>query len=269
MTTPSHPLSYRLVRSALGQLLRRLPVPMQTDLVAALASQHPEAVLKAISPRLDRPAYLDNMPHDLDPHDGESIQFQHLTGLFASTSLDHGVISMTMRDGAYLFGLARSLGVRTAIEIGRYKGGSTLIIAAAMQGQGDLWSIELGTKESRLRPGAIRPFDEQVQAALQRYGLHNVHLLVGDSRTLDMDTGEVDLVLVDGDHSYEGAKNDFERFGRRVRVGGAVLIDDVYDDMFVPTHIEAVTRMVREVLDEGSFRLVKRVNRMAHLERCR
>lgn len=51
-----------------------------------------------------------------------TLQFEDLAGLFASTSLDHGVIAMTVRQTAYLFGLVRRMKARRVIEIGRYKG---------------------------------------------------------------------------------------------------------------------------------------------------
>ena len=94
-----------------------------------------------------------------------------------------------------------------------------------------------------------------------------MNLLVGDSRTIEVDTGEVDLVFIDGDHSYEGVKNDFERFGKRVRIGGAMLFDDAFDEGIFKTHSDTVGRVVQGIVAEGEFKLVKAVNRLAHLER--
>jgi hypothetical protein len=55
-----------------------------------------------------------------------------------------------------------------------------------------------------------------------------------------------------------------------VRVGGAVLFDDCFDDGFfrVP-HTEGVGKAVAEIEAAGDFKLVKRVCRLAHLERVR
>jgi predicted O-methyltransferase YrrM len=87
---------------------------------------------------------------------------------------------------------------------------------------------------------------------------------------VELDTGEVDLVFIDGDHSYAGARSDFERFGRRVRVGGAVLFDDAFDDgVFHVIHTDGVGPVVREIAAGGDYRLVKVVKRLAHLERLR
>lgn len=232
-----------------------------------LSEHNPQLLLEALGPRLNRAPSLDTMAFDL-PVNGP-LQFEDLAGLFASTSLDHGVIAMTIRQTAYLFGLVRRMNARKIIEIGRYKGGSTLTIAAAMNGQGQFWSIDLGEKEARLHQrGVTRSFDDEIRDICGRFGLP-VTLLVGDSRTIEVETGEVDLVFIDGDHTYDGVRNDFERFGRRARIGGAVLFDDACDEVMFRTHSESVGKLLREIVAEQSFRLVKSVNRLAHLERVR
>jgi predicted O-methyltransferase YrrM len=244
-----------------------LPEGVCTAFAKQLALRKPQLLLEALGPRLNRSPSLDEMPFDLSP--AGPLQFEDLAGLFASTSLDHGVIAMTVRQTAYLFGLIRRLKPRKVIEIGRYKGGSTLTIAAALNGQGEFWSIDLGEKEARLHQRVKnRTFDDQIRDICSKFGL-SVTLLVGDSRTIEVMTGDVDLVFIDGDHSYQGVKNDFERFGRRVRVGGAVLFDDACDEAVFQTHSESVGKLLKEIVAEQSFRLVKSVNRLAHLERVR
>ena len=246
-------------------LASNLPRGFTHAFVSRLAERDPHALLEAFGPHLNRKPNLDNMPFDL-PMEGR-LEFEHLAGLFASTSLDHAVVLMTIRQAAYLFGLVRKMKARKVIEIGRYKGGTTLVIAAAMNGEGELWSIDVGEKEARLHAhGLSRPFDDQVSDLCKRFNL-GVNLIVGDSRTVEIETGEVDLVVIDGDHSYDGVKNDFKRFGTRVRVGGAVLFDDAFVEGIFKTHSDTVGRLVHEVIAGGKFRLVKTVNRMAHLER--
>jgi predicted O-methyltransferase YrrM len=210
---------------------------------------------------------LDRMEWDL-ALDGD-LGFEHFAGLFSSTTLDEAIISMNVRQAAYLFGLVRRMDARTVIEIGRYKGGTTLLIAAAMRGRGRFWSVDIAGLDPHLRPRTVRPVETQIAELCRRLGL-SVDLIVGDSRTVEIETGEVDLVFIDGDHSYEGAKSDFERFGRRVRVGGAVLFDDAFDDGFFHViHTDGVGPVVEEILQAGDFRLVRTVKRLAHLERVR
>lgn len=243
-------------------LARVMPPSISFAFAKYLSDINPQLLFEVLGPRLNRGPALDTMPFDLPAT--KPLQFEDLAGLFASTSLDHGVIAMTVRQTAYLFGLVRRMNARSVIEVGRYKGGSTLVIAAAMDGQGQFWSIDIGEKEARLHAElAHRGFDDQIRDICRRFGLQ-VDLRVGDSRAIAVDTGEVDIVFIDGDHSYEGVRNDFERFGRRVRVGGAVLFDDAFE-----THSATVGRIVDEIVAGGDFKLAKAVNRLAHLERVR
>ncbi len=122
--------------------------PTLRALAMHLCKRDPQAMLEGFGPLLNRKPNLDNMPFDLPGKD--RIDFEHLAGLFASTSLDHGVISMPIRQAADLFGLVRRMKPKKVVEIGRYKGGSTLLIEAAMGGDGEFWSIDIGEKEKRL-----------------------------------------------------------------------------------------------------------------------
>jgi hypothetical protein len=54
-----------------------------------------------------------------------------------------------------------------------------------------------------------------------------------------------------------------------VRVGGAVLLDDAFPEQHFQTHVESVGRLVREVTEDGDYRLAKAVDRLARPERVR
>lgn len=249
------------VGSALATILPRRAAQ---SFIGAIGRRRPNDVVEAFAPLLNRSVDLDSMPFDLETTDG--VQFEQLSGLFASTPFDHAVIGMPVRQAAYIFGFVRQTKPRRVVEIGRHKGGSTLVIASAMQGQGEFWSIDIGEKEQRLRRLDMRPYDRQIESLCERLGLR-VTLLTGDSRTIEVDTGEIDLALIDGDHSYEGVRIDFERFGRRVRLGGSVFFDDACSDRHFQTHNDTVGRLVEEIVEAGRFKFVKIVNRLAHLER--
>jgi hypothetical protein len=143
------------INTLLGAALASL-LPHRTlkALVANLVNRDATLVLEALGPNLNRKLELDNMPFDLPVQD--RLQFENPAGLFASTSLDHGV----------------------------------------------------------------------------------------------------------------GVKSDFQKFGRRVRLGGAVLLDDAFDEDIFKTHADTVGRLV-EVTARGEFRLARVVNRLAHLERVK
>jgi len=226
----------------------------------------PHAVLQPIGAAQNRGRRLSDTPLDLEPE--SDLGFEDLAGLFASSILNHGVIGMTIRQAAYVFGVTRRMGATRAIEIGRWRGGSTLVLAAAMGRDSKLWSIDIGEKAERVLGEDEETLDEETRRFCERFGL-DVDLVVDDSHTLELDTGVVDVVLVDGDHTYEGTRADVERWGSRLRVGGALFVDDAFDDYFVPSHPESAGRVVTELQTEGAFRLVKAADRLAHLERVR
>lgn len=134
---------------------------------------------------------------------------------------------------------------------------------------GTLWSIDDGSLEvASGRNGKAAPYDDQIRSLCDRFAL-DVRLLIGDSRTMELDVEAADIVLIDGDHRYEGVKSDFERWGKRVRVGGHVLLDDAFPLGLDRGGCDEVQRVVQEAIDEGGFRLAKAVDRLAVLERIR
>jgi predicted O-methyltransferase YrrM len=207
---------------------------------------------------------LGDVVFDLEP--SARIEFEDLAGLLPSTPMAFGVALMTPRQLAYIFGLARRSGARTAIEIGRYKGGATVVLASAIAPGGTLWSIDDGSLELASRRDGERSHDDQIRDVCTRFGL-DARLIVGDSRTLELDAGPADLVLIDGDHRYGGVRSDLERWGKRARPGGHVLLDDVFPLGDYRRGCDEVGRAVREVIDDGTFTLVRAVDRMAHLQR--
>jgi len=212
---------------------------------------------------------VEDFPMDF-PLQGE-IDFENLAGLFASNTLNEYIITMNLRQSAYLFNLIRRTRAQRVIEIGRHWGGTTVLIAAAMSGRGEFWSIadpaELDWDLEHRGRRLSRPVDEQLRGLLPRMGL-SAHIVAADPLTAEVETGEVDLVHIDGAHTYERAMSDFERFGRRVRLGGAVLFDDAIPDAFCdPPHTADVKRVVVDISRRTDFRLVNTVGRLAHFER--
>jgi predicted O-methyltransferase YrrM len=230
-------------------------------LLSSLYDRSEQDVIEAIGPKWNRTPAIDSMPNDL-PTNG-AVQFEQLAGLFASHQLTEGVIAQPIRQAAYTFGLLRQMNARTVVEVGRWRGGGTVLLAAAVGPDGEVWSIDNQEKEDRLRQQTRhgRSYDDQTRDWLNRHGL-TAHLISGDSHTLQVETGEVDVVFIDGDHTYQGTLDDFQRWGSRVRVGGAVLVDDAAE-----AHTDTAGRVVDEAAATGKWRLVHTVNRLVHLER--
>ena len=172
--------------------------------------------------------------------------FEDLAFLFSSNQLSHGVASLQIDEAALLYRLGRDATTGPVVEIGRFKGGSTFIFAASMPELVELWSYDFHLALRPDMPG--EDLDAELRAALGRFGLtHKVHLLVGDSRIAEPPARPIEVLFIDGDHSYEGAKADFERWGALVRLDGHVLFHDAVDTGGYGNHYPGVARLVTEI----------------------
>jgi predicted O-methyltransferase YrrM len=170
--------------------------------------------------------------------------FEDLTFLFTSTILAHGVASLRLDEAAYLYRLVHDSQPRTAVEIGRYRGGSTVIIATALD-EGMLHSYDIETRQGR----DGKELDRQLTGVLKRYGLADqVELHVADSRSAEPPTAAIDLLFVDGDHSEAGVRADFEHWSPRLRPGAHLLFHDAVDAPdFVPPFVVGPARVTERI----------------------
>jgi predicted O-methyltransferase YrrM len=172
--------------------------------------------------------------------------FEDLAFMFSSNQLNHGIASLQFDEAALLYRLARDAKEGPFVEIGRFRGGSTMVFASALPDGIELWSYDLHVALRPDMPGA--ELDRELGAALERYGLAGkVHLVVADSSTVDPPSDSLELLFIDGDHSYEGARRDFERWSPLVRAGGTVLFHDAVDTGGYGNVYPGVARFVSEI----------------------
>jgi predicted O-methyltransferase YrrM len=170
--------------------------------------------------------------------------------------------------GMSLFSLAVSIQAAQIIEIGRFKGFSTLCLAGALR------FLDLGWQEPRhnmQRPDvdyaareqpqvrklySIDPFPTPEaaclikQADLSRY----VDFLDCQSNAVMPKPGTFDLAFIDGDHSVDGCRADVMRFVPALRPGGYFVLHDYfgwYDDQ--RRNNSPIKRVVDEVISTGHF----------------
>jgi predicted O-methyltransferase YrrM len=192
--------------------------------------------------------------------------FEDLAFLFTSSQLNHGVASLRFDEAALLFRLVRQLDARRVVELGRYKGGSTVVMSAAMNAAGTLVSYDLHVPQPGGIPGA--QLDAELADALGRLGLaERVELRVGDSRTVELPQPGLDLLFVDGDHSYEGSTADLRRWTPLLRPGGHVVAHDAVDAGGYGTTYPGVSRAFAELILDGGFERLPDVGTMAHAVR--
>jgi predicted O-methyltransferase YrrM len=219
------------VRERLKGAVRRLArTQVGKELVHASVLDDPAAL---------RFASVERWPPSLDG-------FEDLAFLFSSNQLNHGIASLQLDEAALLFRLARHAESGPFAEIGRFKGGSTFVFATALPDGVELWSYDLHVALRPDMPGDR--LDRELADALARYGLdRKVHLLVADSRTVDPPPAPLELLFVDGDHSYEGARADFARWGELVRPGGHLLFHDAVDTGRYGNVYPGVARLAGEI----------------------
>lgn len=117
------------------------------------------------------------------------------------------------------------------LEIGTERGGTLYLFSRVISPQGVLVSIDLPGKLFRGKyPRWKAPLYRSFASATQR-----VYLLRRDSH--DPETVEhvknllkgelLDFLFIDGDHSYQGVKRDFEMYSPLVRPGGLIAFHDI------------------------------------------
>ena len=121
-----------------------------------------------------------------------------------------------------LLELAASNTTRVACEIGAWDAGTSLLMSRALPGLETLVVVDLYVKNRwRLR--------EDVPSG------QAIHVVDGDSRhprtvarvRRRLGGRQIDFLLIDGDHSFEGVMNDFLTYRHLVRPGGLIAFHDI------------------------------------------
>ena len=117
-------------------------------------------------------------------------------------------------------------GCSCALEIGTYMGVTASIIAASMDANGKLYCVDPFEKKN----GAENPGYLMAVRALKRSNaLQKTTFLRGYSTNPDIKAqvpANLDFILVDGDHSYEGLANDWQIVLDRLAPNGIVCLHD-------------------------------------------
>jgi predicted O-methyltransferase YrrM len=133
------------------------------------------------------------------------------------------------RYGRFIYALARHYQPKIVLEIGSYAGGTGIGWARAMveNGAGTLICVDNDTYSKNTYPGVTRTNLRKAGLPEKQVEFHN-----GNSKKVIPDLaarlrGQVDICLVDGDHTFEGALQDIENCLPLVRPGGLLLVHDV------------------------------------------
>jgi predicted O-methyltransferase YrrM len=113
-----------------------------------------------------------------------------------------------------LYGIARTLRPACIVEIGSARGRSTcaLALACRQNNSGRVFAIDPHTPTAWSDTGAETNTYEFLREKLQRYGLQDYCEIIRSTsqEALANWTRKIDMAFIDGDHTYEGVKTDFE-----------------------------------------------------------
>jgi len=135
---------------------------------------------------------------------------------------------------------------KCCVEIGVFEGVNTITIAEAMDAHGKLYAIDPFFKGSlgicyheKIAKNSIRSKKLGKRVKLLPLFSYDAVKEVPD---------EIDFIFIDGDHSYEGIKRDWEDWAKKLAPGGIIALHDTS----VPVHNPAISEL-------GSYRFYNEV----------
>ncbi len=140
---------------------------------------------------------------------------------------------LAMREAVWLYRSAA--GARTIVEIGSFRGRSCVLLGRGALASGAGAALRITAIDPHMPSGdaprmKFNAEDHQTfLRTVERFGvLPHVNKLISDSRRAleNWDGTLIDLLWVDGDHTYEGALFDIAQWGKLVAPGGLMLAHD-------------------------------------------
>lgn len=184
-------------------------------------------------------------------------------------------------EGLFLYELTKKYCLKNfAVEVGSYCGKSACYIGqACKENKTYLMTIDhhRGSEEQQYGEEYFDPdeynYDKEIVDTLptllkniQKFRFEEVILPVVNSSELASKEIEnnIDLVFIDGSHTFESARKDYVSWKNKIRIGGILAIHDVYD-----SEVEGgqAPREIYEKALSENFKLLKRVNSLVALLR--
>lgn len=175
-----------------------------------------------------------------------------------------GMISL---EGAtLLYEMARRVKKGCIIEVGSYRGRSAVAL-----GRGSLdgykvpvYAIEPHEEFTGVLGGKFGPEDRGAfYRAMLETGCYSVVRLINlGSRIVAPNWDkEVQLLWIDGDHSYEGVKADFDAWSPHLAADAIVAFDDTKNPKLGPI------KLVNELVEQGRYTIRERVGKITVMRR--
>lgn len=161
--------------------------------------------------------------------------------------------------GEVIYSLIRSQEPETVVEIGSAYGLSTCFIASALQRNkcGKLYSIDPHEKTNWNDGGYTTDTLKIVQGRLKDLYLSEYveHIQLYSKDAIISWSRPIDLLFIDGSHTYEDVENDFWGFIPHIKLGGLVLFHDtIWESLRSSSEYRTdigVPQVVQQLQDKG------------------
>jgi len=118
---------------------------------------------------------------------------------------------------------------KVILEIGTARGGTLFLFSNIADEEATLISVDL-----------YQTVEKRILFRYIKKGKQKIFLIQGDSHKIEilrkikgiLKGRNVDFLFIDGDHSYEGVKKDFEMYSLLVRKGGIIAFHDIVPDYY-------------------------------------
>jgi cephalosporin hydroxylase len=123
--------------------------------------------------------------------------------------------------------LAKSQNPRVVMEIGTARSGTNFLLAQVLDSVQMIIALDLRVRNLRLLNMFSRPSLNRVCIEGSSYNsptFDRVNQVLGGKK--------LDVLFIDGDHSYEGVLADYKLYAPLVRPGGLIAFNDIVDDHY-------------------------------------
>ena len=129
--------------------------------------------------------------------------------------------------------------IKTVLEIGTERGGTALLWAYLVDAQdGEVFTVDVNSP--------ILVYDEYPSKRIVTIQGNSHHESTYEKVKNYLKGGKVDFLFIDGDHTYEGVKQDYEWYKKLVRPSGYIAFHDIQQSQHPEWKIE-VSRFWREL----------------------
>lgn len=141
---------------------------------------------------------------------------------------------------ALLFFARQLPGNATAVEIGSYIGASSVMIAKGLKANSKLYCIDTWENDAMTEGNwdSFAVFGKNTKSVENRI----IPIRSTSVEAVSKVAEEIDLLFIDGDHSYEGVKADFDGWFGKLKSGGIIVMHDI-------GWAEGVKRVIKENIE--------------------